>query len=109
MTRSTATLWIAILAIAAGTYALRFSLLSLVDRVDAIPPRAERALEFVPAAVLAALVAPTLLVVDGSPALVGNERLLAGAVAAVVAWRTENVLATVIVGVAVLAIVQGFL
>lgn len=109
MTRAPGPVWPAILAIAVGTFVLRFSFLYLVERFEAVPPRLELALTFVPAAVIAALVAPALLVVDGSPALVGNERLLAGAVAAVVAWRTENVLATAVVGVAVLALLQAFL
>lgn len=107
MTASATVLWSAILVIAAGTFALRFSFLYLVGHVESVPPPVEQALRLVPAAVLAALVAPAILVVDGTPAVVGNERLLAAAVAAVVAWRTENVVATAAVGVAVLAVVQA--
>ena len=56
-------------------------------------------LRFIPGAVLATLVVPALVYTDGSLALtVGNEKLLAGALAAIVAWRTENVLATIAVG-----------
>lgn len=109
MTASDAAVWTAIAAIAVGTYALRVSILYLVEHVDGLPPRLELALGFVPAAVLAALVAPTLLVVDGAPAVLGNERLLAGAVAAVVAWRTEDILATATVGVVALIVVQQVL
>ena len=109
MTATRATIWVAVAAVAVGTYALRFGMLYLVDRVDGLPSRVELALGFVPAAVLAALVAPAIIVVDGSPAVVGNERLLAGAVAAVVAWRTENVLATATVGVVALLALQQLL
>lgn len=109
MTPGDATVWIAIGAIAVGTFALRFSILYLVDHVGTLPDPVEVALRFVPAAVLAALVAPALLAPEGPIAVVGNDRLLAGAVAAVVAWRTESILWTATVGVAVLALVQGFL
>lgn len=109
MTATSTTIWAAIVAVAVGTYVLRFSALYLVERVDGLPSGVELALGFVPAAVLAALVAPALLVADGSPAVVGNERLLAGAVAAVVAWRTENILATATVGVLALLALQQLL
>jgi branched-subunit amino acid transport protein len=67
-----------------------------------VPPRLERALRYVPAAVLAALVVPAVVAADGSPTLLGNDRLLAGAAAALVAWRTESVLATIVVGMVAL-------
>lgn len=95
------TAWLAIVAVGVGTFCLRASFLYLYERID-LSPRAERALELVPAAVLAALVAPALLAPDGGIAVVGNDRLLAGAAAVVVAWRTEDVLATIVVGMAVL-------
>ena len=109
MTATDGTVWVAILAIAVGTFALRFGAFAAVGRIDELPPALVTALEFVPAAVLAALVAPALFVVDGAPAVLGNEQLLAGAVAAVVAWRTENILATAVVGVGVLALLGWFL
>lgn len=106
---ATTTIWIAIAAIAVGTYVLRFSILYLVDHVETIPDPVELALGFVPAAVLAALVAPALLAPGGSLAVAGNEELLAGAVAALVAWRTESILATATVGVAALTVLQQVL
>lgn len=99
--------WGIIVAILVGTLAARLSFVVVVGRLERIPPGVERFLEFVPPAALAALVVPSLLVVDGSLALSpGNERLLAGAVAAVVAWRTGNLLATVVAGMAVLWALQ---
>lgn len=95
--------WGVILAIFLGTLAARLSFVVAFGRLERIPPRLERLLEFVPPAALAALVVPSLLVLDGSLALSpGNERLVAGAVAAGVAWRTNNLLATVVAGMAVL-------
>lgn len=109
MTAAPSTVWLAVAAIAVGTYAMRFSMLYLVDHVETLPEPVEAALGFVPAAVLAALVAPALLAPEGAVAVAGNEHLLAGAVAALVAWRTESILATATVGVAALALLQQLL
>ena len=109
MTRTGAVVWSAILAIAVGTFALRFSFLYLFERVSDVPPTLERALSFVAPAVLAALVAPALLVVDGSMTVVGNERLLAGLAGAAVAWRTESIIWTIVAGVGALMVLQAVL
>lgn len=103
MSLDATTVWIAIAALSLGTYALRASFLLGIDRIDGLPPTLEVVLPFVPTAVLAALVAPNLLLVDGTLALSpGNERLIAGAVGFAVAWYTESMLATVGVGMGVL-------
>lgn len=101
------TVWLAIAALSLGTYALRASFLLGIDRLDGLPPTLERVLPFVPTAVLAALVAPNLLLLDGTVALgPGNERLLAGLAAFVVAWYFQSMFATVGVGMAVLWLLQ---
>lgn len=97
--------WPAIVAIGVGTFLLRASFLYLYERID-LPERGERALELVPAAVLSALVAPSFLAPAGTVAVVGNDRLVAGAVALAVAWRTENILATLVVGFVLLVGLQ---
>lgn len=99
--------WLAVAVIGLGTYAIRFSFLLLFEWVDTVPARLETALQFVPAAVLAALVLPAVVVLDGSPALVGNDRLLAAGLASVVAWRTEDILATIVVGMVALVALQA--
>lgn len=102
-----AMVWIAIVVLAVGTYALRASFLLAIGRLEALPPGVMRVLPFVPQAVLAALIAPYLVLVDGTLAIgLGNERLFAGLAAVVVAWRTENMLLTVVVGMAVLWALQ---
>lgn len=102
-TLSPTTVWLAIAGGAIGTYLLRISFIAIFGRVDSVPERVTYVLGFVPAAVLAALVFPPILAPGGSLALsIGNERLIAGGVAAVVAWRTEDMLATIAVGMAVL-------
>ena len=50
----------------------------------------------------AALVFPALFALDGTVGGLLNLRVLAGALAAVVAWRSESMLATIAVGMAVL-------
>jgi branched-subunit amino acid transport protein len=96
-------LWGVILAIGVVTYAIRLSFIALFGRVDDIPPLVEQALTYVPAAVLAALVVPALVTVQPTLAgTLGQDRLLAGLVAAGVAWRTENVFATIAVGMGAL-------
>ena len=89
--------WAAIAVLAAGTYALRASFLLSAGVVEELPPTAGEALDLVPVAVLAGLVAPALLLADGTLAL-ASPRAAAGALAVVVAWRTESLLATVGVG-----------
>lgn len=92
-------LWLIIAGIAVGTFALRLSFIETFSWLGRMPPRAERVLRFVPPAVMAALVAPALLVVDGGIAIgPGNDRLVAGTIAGIVAWRTGSVLATIGVG-----------
>jgi branched-subunit amino acid transport protein len=84
------------------TFAIRLSFVLLLARV-AVPPILVRALRFVPPAVLSAIVASEVFVRDGAPDLSpGSPRLLAGAAAALVAWRTRNVLLTIAVGMAAL-------
>ena len=106
MNVSDVAVWSVILAVGAGTFAFRFSFVYLFEHVDEVPALVERALRYVAPAVLAALVAPSLLLVDGSIAVVGNERLLAGLVGAAVAWRTESIIWTMVAGVGALMVVQ---
>jgi len=96
-------LWLVVLAAAAGTYLLRVSFVTLFGRVDEVPARVKRVLAFVPPAVLAALVLPELVRYgDVLSVSLGNDRLVAGVIAAGVAWKTEDMLATVVVGMAAL-------
>jgi zinc protease len=92
------TLWLAVLGMALVTYALRASFLLLPENAQ-LPSLVRRALRYVPAAVLTAIWAPELLLRDGALALsLGNERLLAGAVAIVAAWRFRLTYLTIAAG-----------
>lgn len=104
---STLTLWLAILGAGAVTFALRISFIALLGRVE-IPHFLGRALRFVPAAVLTAVVIPLLVYDDGAlNASLDNERLLAALVAALIAWRTGSVLFTLGGGMAALWALQA--
>lgn len=93
--------WLVIVIAGIGTYAIRLTFLALADRLTQLPPRLELALRMIPPAALAALVAPALLRPDDAIDL-AQPRLLAGIVAAVIAWTTRSVLATIVVGMAAL-------
>lgn len=99
-------LWLVIVGMGLLTVALRLSFIGL-SRRWATPPLFERALRFVPSSVLAALVFPALLVKDADIYLgLGNHALLAGLLAALVAWRSHNVLYTIMVGMTALWLLQ---
>ena len=107
MALSSTVVWLVVAGVSLGTYALRASFLLGADYVGGIPESFERVLPFVPTAILAALVAPDVVYAGGALALTpDNPRLLAALLAAVVAWRTENMLATVGVGMGALWALQ---
>jgi branched-subunit amino acid transport protein len=104
---STPTLWLTIAGAGAVTFALRLSFIALLGRME-IPLFVGGALRFVPAAVLTAVVIPLLFYENGAlEASLGNERLLAGLVAALIAWRTRSVLFTLGGGMATLWALQA--
>jgi branched-subunit amino acid transport protein len=101
--------WLPALAVAGLiTFATRLSFIALLGRYE-VPPFFQRALRFVPPAVLSAIVFTEVVVRDGAADLrPENVRLLAAAVAAGVAWRTRNVLLTIGAGMAALWMAQSF-
>jgi len=100
-------IWLLFLAMAVGTFALRFSFIYLFCKIE-MPDWLRRALRFVPASVLAALVFPALTHPAGVLDLsLGNVRLLAGIGGALVAWCTKNVLWTIAVGMVLFWILQA--
>ena len=89
--------WWAVLGAGIGTYAMRASFLAFAHKLADVPPAVQRVLRQIPPAALASLVLPALLRPEGHLDL-WQERLLAGLVAGVVAWRTRNVALTLLVG-----------
>ncbi len=94
--------WLIVGIIGLITFAIRLSFILLTERMK-LPPLALRILRFVPIAVLTAIIVPALTFPNGALDLsLGNARLLAGIVAVGVAWRTRNVVLTLVVGMGTL-------
>lgn len=99
-------IWSIIIGAALITYLLRLSFVILLD-VITFPAVLTRALRFVPASVITALVVPALVFQDNQLNLsLDNERLLAGFVAAVVAYYSRNILVTIGTGMVALWLIQ---
>jgi branched-subunit amino acid transport protein len=102
-------LWLIFLAIGLITYATRLSFILIFGKME-MPRNVSRALRFVPAAVLTAIIFTELLVRDGDLLLTpANPRLLAGLLAFLIAWRTRNTLLTILLGMAALLLFQALL
>lgn len=96
-------IWLIILVLGAGTFLIRVSFIQLFEFFDEVPEPVENALRFIPVAVLTAIVVPHMISLDAGLELsVSEGKLLAGTAAAAVAWKTENMLATIGVGMGVL-------
>ena len=103
---SESTIVLIIIAIGVATFGLRLSFILLVGRVE-MPVYFQKALRYVPVAVLSALVMPALLYQEGGLALTaGNERLISGLVAMLVVRYTRNVVLTIGIGMSVLWLLQ---
>lgn len=98
--------WAAVILAGAGTFAMRASFLVVAHRLVDVPPGVARVLRQIPPAALAALVLPALVRPAGRLDLL-QPRLAAGLVAAVVAWRTRNVAATLVVGMAAVVVLRA--
>lgn len=87
------TVWVVIAVVAVGSLVIRG--VFLVPRRSWEPsPRVAEALRLIPPAAFAALVVPALLRPEGTLDLL-SPGLLAGLLAAVVAWRTHSIAATI--------------
>jgi len=99
-------IWLVLLLGGLLTFGMRFIFIYLLGRFD-VPEMMRRALRFVPPAVLSAIVVPELVIQSGQMNLsLMNFRLLAGAVAVLVAWRTKNTLLTILGGMVVLVLLE---
>jgi len=103
------TVWIIMLGLAIGTFLLRSSFILLLGERE-IHPLMERALRFVPAAVLSALVVPEILTRHNSLLISPrNPQLIAAIVAVVVARRSRSVVLTILGGMATLWALEALL
>ncbi|HEX9371554.1 MAG TPA: AzlD domain-containing protein [Roseiflexaceae bacterium] len=94
------TIWLTILGMALATYATRVTTMLALRGDVALWLR--RWLGYVPVAVFTALILPPLLLQaqGDTKALAIGPALPAGAIGALVAWRTGNVLLTIVAGMA---------
>jgi branched-subunit amino acid transport protein len=100
-------LFLVIVGMAAVTYLPRL-VPALFFASRKLPEALERFLSFVPTAVLAALLAPSLFVTDGAVRLdlAGNVFLWAAVPAFLVAWRFKSFFGAVVVGMATVALAR---
>lgn len=95
-------IWLVIVIAGVITFAIRLSFIVLIDH-STMPAIVVRALRFIPPAVLTAIIFPEMLMQSGKfDFSLGNLRLISGLLAAVVAWRTRNVVLTIVVGMVAL-------
>lgn len=97
-----------IIGMAAVTFFTRYACLALFNH-GGISARLAKWLKYVPTAILSALIAPALLLPTGSlDVSINNHYLLAGAVAALTAYISRNVIATMGLGLAVMFALRWF-
>ncbi len=97
----TPTEWLLILSMAGVTIATRIPALVLAGRLP-MPEPLVRALRYVPAAVLTAIVVPDVLLTRGALNLsLSSSPLVAAVACALVAWFSRNLLLTIGVGMGV--------
>jgi branched-subunit amino acid transport protein len=102
------TLWIVIVAVGGLTYLSRLSFIALFARWE-MPPLVSRALRFVPAAMLTAIVLPAVALRGGGDPSLAPDKLAAALLASLVAWRTRSPAATMVAGMAALWLIQWLL
>lgn len=102
-------LWLIIILAGLITFSIRLSFILFWGRLN-IPDWLQRALRFVPPAVLTAIIFPELMIRNGALDLsFSNPRLLAGAVAILVGLKTKNMILTILIGMLVLWLSQIWL
>jgi branched-subunit amino acid transport protein len=102
-------IWLMMAAAGVLTFATRLSFILLLERLK-LPIWFQRSLRFVPLAVLSAILVPELVSPSGTLQLsLRNPQLLSGLFAILVAWRTRNVLLTIILGMAALFLIQALI
>jgi branched-subunit amino acid transport protein len=102
-------IWLTIGLMTIATILTRSSFFLLGHAVK-LPPKVQHALRYAPAAALAAIVAPDLLMPDGVLQLSWmNPRLMAGIGAAVFFLMTRRLLGTIVVGMALFTLLRVML
>lgn len=101
--------WLTILLLTVATIVTRSSFFLLGHAVK-LPPKVQHALRYAPAAALAAIVAPDLVMANGALQLTwANPKLLAGIGATAFFLTTRHLLGTIIVGMALYSLLRVML
>lgn len=91
-------IWLVFILAGLITFLTRLSFILLVGH-RSVPPLMGKVLRFIPPAVLTAIIFPEVFMKDGAMAVTpANPRLLAGLLAAVVAWKTRSAVLTIAIG-----------
>ena len=97
---------VVILAMAAVTFATRFGSIALFRQTE-MPDWLERWLKHIPTAILTALIVPALLLPKGQLDItLHNHYLLAGILAAVVAYKSRNIVYTIVLGMGTMIVLR---
>ncbi len=103
---STTDIWITIGLLVLATFLTRSSLFLLGHAVK-LPPRLQHALRYAPAAALAAIIAPDLVMSSGAISMTWmNPKLMAGLGATVFFMTTRHLLGTIVVGMALFTLLR---
>lgn len=94
-------IWLIIFGMAVVTYSIRFLPLTVI-KAESLPFWAQRGLNYVPIAVLSAIIGPALLPSEEWFKFTLDAHFLAGIAAIAAAWWTRSTLITLAVGMAVL-------
>lgn len=98
--------WLTIVLLTVATILTRSSFFLLGHAVK-LPPKIQHALRYAPAAALAAIVAPDLLLANGALHLTWmNPKLIAGIGAAAFFLVTRHLLGTILVGMALYSLLR---
>jgi len=99
-------IWL-ICGMALVTFAIRYTLFAVSGQLEFSKPLA-RALQYVPPAVLTAIIVPAVLIPTGDNIQFNlqNAYLVGGVVAFIVGWFSKNLLLTIISGMAVFLLWQ---
>jgi branched-subunit amino acid transport protein len=101
-------LWTLIVVVGALNYLSRLSFIAFFARRE-MPPLLARALKFVPAAMLTALVVPMVMQPSLVPTDAVGPRVAAALVAGAIAWRWRSEIATIGAGMAALWALKALL
>lgn len=98
-----------VLGMFAVTFGVRYVPLALMGSVQ-LPAAVIRALKYVPPAVLTAIIVPEVLIPNREVRLaLDSPYLLAAVFATLIAWRTKNMLLTIVLGMAAFLLLRALI